>query len=131
MAKGSNAIEPLYTISQVNALTGVPKSTIRFWEKEFGEFLNPLRSTGNQRRYDRQTVEKIQRINQLVNDEGYTLEGARRKLQPAESKLGTAPAGGEDAKLDELADTMSDYLLQKLFERVRAEETRRSGFLKK
>jgi len=123
MAKGSLPAEPIYSISQVHALTGVPKSTIRFWEKEFSEFLNPLRSSGNQRRYDKETVETISKINRLVNDEGYTLEGARRKLRPATAQ-NTPAAGAEEAKLDELASTMSDYLLQKLFERVRAEESR-------
>ena len=121
MAKGPIAAEPIYSISQVHALTGVPKSTIRFWEKEFSDFLNPLRSVGNQRRYDRDTVETISKINRLVNDEGYTLEGARRKLRPAAPVNQTGTSSGE-AKMDELAETMSDYLLQKLFERVRAEE---------
>jgi DNA-binding transcriptional MerR regulator len=130
MAKGANAAESLYSISQVHALTGVPKSTIRFWEKEFSEFLNPLRSVGNQRRYDKASVDTLSRINQLVNDEGYTLEGARRKLRPVETRQ--APQVSEnDSKLDDLANTMSDYLLQKLFERVRAEETRKSGLLSK
>lgn len=128
MAKTLNASEALFSISQVNALTGVPKSTIRFWEKEFSEFLNPLRSEGNQRRYDRETVETIQKIDRLVNDEGYTLEGARRKLKPADSTANAQNPNGEEAKLNELADTMSDYLLQKLFERVKSEETRRTSF---
>jgi len=130
MAKGPNPIETLYSISQVHALTGVPKSTIRFWEKEFSDFLNPLRSVGNQRRYDKASVDTLSRINQLVNDEGYTLEGARRKLRPVEARQ--APeVGTNDSKMDDLANTMSDYLLQKLFERVRAEETRKSGLLSK
>ncbi len=128
MAKTANVSDTLYSISQVNALTGVPKSTIRFWEKEFSDFLNPLRSEGNQRRYDRETVETIQKIDQLVNDEGYTLEGARRKLKPLATNSAVESPDGEEAKLNELADTMSDYLLQKLFERVKSEETRRTNF---
>ena len=71
----------LYSISQVNALTGVPKPTLRFWEKEFSEHLEPLRTSGNQRRYDEQTVDTIRRINHLVKVEGYTLEGAKKKLE--------------------------------------------------
>lgn len=126
MAKGLQATEPLYSISQVHALTGVPKSTIRFWEKEFSDFLNPQRSEGNQRRYDRGTVDTITRINQLVNDEGYTLEGARRKLRPADSKPSASGNEGDHA-LNDLADTMSDYLLQKLYARVRADEARKTG----
>jgi len=71
----------LYSISQVHALTGVPKPTLRFWEREFRSFIEPLRTPGNQRRYDDQAVENIKRINHLVKVEGYTLEGARKKLE--------------------------------------------------
>ncbi len=128
MANTLNASDTLYSISQVNALTGVPKSTIRFWEKEFSEFLNPLRSEGNQRRYDKETVETLKTIDRLVNDEGYTLEGARRKLKPIETASKSESPDGEETKLNELAETMSDYLLQKIFERVKSEETRRTSY---
>ena len=77
----ANNASRLYSISQVNALTGVPKPTLRFWEKEFKEYIEPLRTPGNQRRYDQQTVDNIQTINHLVKVEGYTLEGARKKLE--------------------------------------------------
>jgi DNA-binding transcriptional MerR regulator len=71
----------LFSISQVHALTGVPKPTLRFWEKEFKEFLDPLRTSGNQRRYDEKAIENVKKINHLVKVEGYTLEGARKKLE--------------------------------------------------
>ena len=71
----------LFSISQVNALTGVPKPTLRFWEKEFKDYLEPLRTPGNQRRYDERTAENIKRIDHLVKVEGLTLEGAKRKLE--------------------------------------------------
>jgi len=118
MGKPTKPEPMLFSISQVTALTAVPASTIRFWEKEFGEFLVPLRSPGNQRRYDGHAVEIIKRIDQLVNGEGYTLEGTRRKLR--------ASAGGREAgdsatpHLSELAETMSDVLLRKLFAQIKA-----------
>ena len=71
----------LYSISQVNALTGVPKPTLRFWEKEFKEFLEPQRTSGNQRRFNSDDVEKVKQLNHLVKVEGLTLEGAKRKLE--------------------------------------------------
>jgi len=76
-----NPTAQLYSISQVNALTGVPKPTLRFWEKEFKDFLEPERTQGNQRRYNEDSVELIQRINYLVKVEGYTIEGAKKKLE--------------------------------------------------
>ena len=74
----------LYSISQVNALTGVPKPTLRFWEREFKNFLEPLRTPGNQRRYDEEAIENIKRINHLVKVEGFTIEGAKKKLESLE-----------------------------------------------
>ena len=123
MTKTATLPELIYSISQVNALTGVPKSTIRFWEKEFEEFLTPLRTTGNQRRYDPEAVKTIEQINKLVNAEGYTLEGARRKMRGS-SQQQAAREDNSEAHLSELAETMSDFLLQKLFDRVRREEER-------
>ncbi|MCF7810627.1 MerR family transcriptional regulator [bacterium] len=111
----------LYSISQVNALTGVPKSTIRFWEKEFIDFLIPLRTTGNQRRYDREKVDVIENINRLVNQDGYTLEGARRQLAN-ENGNKTESEIDPEMNLSELAETMSDFLLQKMFEQARFEK---------
>jgi DNA-binding transcriptional MerR regulator len=118
MGKRTQPEPTLYSISQVTALTAVPTSTIRFWEKEFGESLVPLRSAGNQRRYDDRAVAVIKRINQLVNGEGYTLEGTRRKLrtQTKGKEAGEAAA----PHLNELAETMSDVLLRKLFAQIKA-----------
>ena len=127
MVKSAAPVEMLYSIGQVNAITGIPKTTIRFWEKEFSSFLVPLRSAGNQRRYDSKTVETLKIIDQLVNDEGYTLEGARRKLQSlAGEKIrddnSNQTENRKDTptnKLDELADTMTNMVLQRLFEKSR------------
>jgi DNA-binding transcriptional MerR regulator len=105
--------EPMYSIAQVNAITGVAKPTIRFWEREFSEYLNPMRTEGNQRRYSRSDIEMIEKINHLVRHEGYTLEGARKKLE-SEPVLEGNSALPSEAHLEKLADTMSDYLLKKL-----------------
>lgn len=122
MSTSSVKGQELYSIGQVHAITGIPKPTLRFWEKEFGEYLEPQRSPGNQRRYDRENIQRLERINQLVRDEGYTLEGARQKLEEAErfereTAEGLYP-GIEEEHLHKLAETMSDYLLKKLFGRA-------------
>lgn len=108
--------ETLYSIAQVNAITGVAKPTIRFWEKEFSEYLQPMRTQGNQRRYNRTDIETIERINHLVRVEGFTLEGARKKME-SESKADTGKSVNDENQLSKLADTMSDYLLKKLLEK--------------
>lgn len=116
--------QKLYSIGQVHAITGIPKPTLRFWEKEFENYLVPHRTPGNQRRYDEPTIQKIERINKLVHEEGYTLEGARRKLAAEEAAKEAAEAampGIDEQHLHQLAETMSDYLLRKLFNRAQGE----------
>jgi DNA-binding transcriptional MerR regulator len=116
-----------YSIGQVFALTGVPKSTLRFWEKEFAVFLQPQRTEGKQRRYTQIEVETIRTINHLVSVEGYTLDGVRRKLRVLQEQT-PAPARASKEKLNELAESMSEYLLKKVFAMVQLEDTQRSKF---
>ena len=111
--------EILYSIAQVNAITGVAKPTIRFWEKEFKDYLNPLRTEGNQRRYTRNDIELIERINHLVRQEGFTLEGARRKLE-AETVTESPGVLPNEFQMEKLADTMSDYLLKRILAKTTA-----------
>ncbi len=111
----------LYSIGQVYAITGIPKPTLRFWEKEFTDYLIPFRTPGNQRRYDDNAVKLIERIDRLVHNEGYTLDGARRKLSAeivAREAAETAAPGMDEARVTQLAETMSDYILRKLFART-------------
>lgn len=102
----------LFSIGQVHAITGIPKPTIRYWEKEFEDYLEPLRTTGNQRRYDDKSIADLEKINYLVKVQGYTLDGARRKLDMLKKIDTTRPAASDP--LAELARAMSDYLLKKL-----------------
>jgi DNA-binding transcriptional MerR regulator len=113
MLKGRGLRAPkLFSIGQVNAITGIPKPTIRYWEKEFEGFLEPARTTGNQRRYDEKSIADLEKINYLVKVQGYTLDGARRKLDLLQ-KIETSEVPPSDP-LAELARAMSQYLLKKL-----------------
>ncbi len=113
MPKGRTMKSPkLFSIGQVNAITGIPKPTIRYWEKEFKEFLDPGRTTGNQRRYDETAIADLEKVNYLVKVQGYTIDGARRKLDLLKKiERGDVPNSDPVA---ELARAMSDYLLKKL-----------------
>jgi len=102
----------LYSIGQVHAITGIPKPTIRYWEKEFESYLEPLRTTGNQRRYDDKAIADLEKINYLVKVQGYTLEGAKRKLEMLRKVDVERPQSNDP--MAELARAMSDYLLKKL-----------------
>ncbi len=126
MSTAIQANRKLYSIGQVHAITGIPKPTLRFWEKEFSSYLKPHRTSGNQRRYDEVVISRIERIDQLVHNEGYTLEGARKKLSTEEAAKEAAEEaipGIETDNLHKLAETMSDYLLKKLFDRTQQMES--------
>lgn len=102
----------LYSIGQVHAITGIPKPTIRYWEREFESYLEPLRTTGNQRRYDDKSIADLEKINYLVKVQGYTLDGAKRKLELLRKVDVERPHSNDP--MAELARAMSDYLLKKL-----------------
>ena len=111
ITRGFNAPR-LFSIGQVNAITGIPKPTIRYWEKEFKDFLDPRRTTGNQRRYDEKTIADLEKVNYLVKVQGYTIEGARRKLELLR-KIEKTEMPASDP-IAELARAMSDYLIKKM-----------------
>jgi DNA-binding transcriptional MerR regulator len=68
------------TIGEVADMIAVPIHTLRYWESEFGEFFNPLRTTGRQRRYDEEAVQRIIEIKTLLKEEKYSIAGARQVL---------------------------------------------------
>ncbi len=73
--------ELLLNIDQVSRLTGVRKSTLRYWEKSFEEFLKPVRTESNRREYRLADVEVIQTIKRLIEEEHLTNVGVRLKLR--------------------------------------------------
>lgn len=68
------------TIDQVSQLTGVRKSTLRYWEKAFEEFLHPARTSSNRREYTVSEVDTIKTIRRLLEEEHLTPEGVRVRL---------------------------------------------------
>ncbi|MBP9078992.1 MAG: MerR family transcriptional regulator [Flavobacteriales bacterium] len=77
-------IERLYwTIGEVADDLGVNASLLRYWEKEFGT-LRPKRTNRGDRLYTRNDIEQLRRIQHLVKDKGFTLQGAKGQLRMAE-----------------------------------------------
>lgn len=76
-----------YSIGEVCEATGLEAHVLRFWESEFPE-LEPRKSAGGTRRYRAEDLDLIRRIQHLVHEEKYTLEGARRQLRrtPGENR---------------------------------------------
>jgi DNA-binding transcriptional MerR regulator len=69
-----------FTIGEVSDLCGVKPHVLRYWEQEFTQ-LRPMKRRGNRRYYQHHEVLMIRRIRDLLYDEGFTISGARNKLQ--------------------------------------------------
>jgi DNA-binding transcriptional MerR regulator len=68
------------TIDQVSRITGVKKVTLRYWEKSFGEFLQPSRTDSQRREYSMTDLEIIDNIKKLLEEEHLTNQGVRLRL---------------------------------------------------
>ena len=68
-----------FTIGEVSELCDVKSHVLRYWEQEFPS-LSPVKRRGNRRYYQRHDVLLIRQIRSLLYEQGYTIEGARKKL---------------------------------------------------
>jgi len=88
LVKGKQKEERIYySIAEVSDMLGVKPHVLRYWEQEFGA-VRPKRTPRGVRRYRKEDIELLKRIKQLVWNEGYTVEGARKRL--AEERKGEA-----------------------------------------
>ena len=77
-----------FTIGEVSDLCAVKPHVLRYWEQEFAQ-LKPVKRRGNRRYYQHHEVLLIRRIRDLLYDQGFTINGARHRL---ENEGETAPA---------------------------------------
>ncbi|MFZ6844270.1 MerR family transcriptional regulator [Undibacterium sp. RuTC16W] len=68
-----------FTIGEVSELCGVKPHVLRYWEQEFTQ-LKPVKRRGNRRYYQHHEVLLIRRIRELLYEQGFTINGARNKL---------------------------------------------------
>jgi DNA-binding transcriptional MerR regulator len=76
-----------FTIGEVSELCGVKPHVLRYWEQEFTQ-LKPLKRRGNRRYYQHHEVLLIRRIRELLYEHGFTINGARNRL---EEPAGSSP----------------------------------------
>jgi DNA-binding transcriptional MerR regulator len=99
-----------FRIGEVAELVGVEPHVLRYWEREF-RAIRPTKSAKGQRVYSRRDVENLMRVRELLYREGFTIAGAKKKLQRAgvEPRAEREPDPREVAKMrDQLGAIRSD-----------------------
>ncbi|MFZ5639861.1 MAG: MerR family transcriptional regulator [Bacillota bacterium] len=69
------------SLKQVSTILEVEPSTVRFWEKEFAEFLHLRTGKGIHKRFSEKSLETLAQIKDLLQTEQYTIKGAKRRLE--------------------------------------------------
>jgi DNA-binding transcriptional MerR regulator len=85
-----------FTIGEVSELCGVKPHVLRYWEQEFTQ-LKPVKRRGNRRYYQHHEVLLIRRIRELLYEEGFTISGARNRLDSSLAQDEKADAGLREA----------------------------------
>ena len=92
-----------FTIGEVSELCGVKPHVLRYWEQEFTQ-LKPVKRRGNRRYYQHHEVLLVRRIRELLYEQGFTISGARNRLDsrmadaaPDPGHAARASSGGVDA----------------------------------
>lgn len=109
-----------FTIGEVSELCGVKPHVLRYWELEFTQ-LKPVKRRGNRRYYQHHEVLLIRRIRELLYEQGFTISGARNRLDGQESELQvdaskpatpvTIVSQNSVDKIDEIKSELSKVLL--------------------
>ena len=103
-SRAKTALPPIpakryFTIGEVSELCGVKPHVLRYWEQEFTQ-LKPVKRRGNRRYYQHHEVLLIRRIRDLLYEQGFTINGARHRLDSenaAEPRAATRAAASVNA----------------------------------
>ena len=107
-----------FTIGEVSELCGVKPYVLRYWEQEFTQ-LKPVKRRGNRRYYQHHEVLLIRRIRDLLYEQGFTINGARHRLESDALSSPTAPAGPSKPDGRRTA-SLSSAELRQVIEEIRA-----------
>ena len=104
-----------FTIGEVSELCGVKPHVLRYWEQEFTQ-LKPVKRRGNRRYYQHHEVLLIRRIRELLYEQGFTISGARNRLDESLSAASarSATPSGASARAAEARGVNVSALKQEL-----------------
>ena len=108
-----------FTIGEVSDLCAVKPHVLRYWEQEFTQ-LKPVKRRGNRRYYQHHEVLLIRRIRDLLYEQGFTINGARHRLETETSDSPTERAdGGVPGPAARRATALSPAQLRQVIEEIR------------
>ena len=113
-----------FTIGEVSDLCAVKPHVLRYWEQEFAQ-LKPVKRRGNRRYYQHHEVLLIRRIRDLLYEQGFTINGARQRLEAEAGAMPPQPIGrGRGASAhdrdDRPAASLSSAQIRQVIEEIRA-----------
>jgi DNA-binding transcriptional MerR regulator len=109
-----------FTIGEVSELCGVKPHVLRYWEQEFTQ-LKPVKRRGNRRYYQHHEVLLIRRIRELLYEQGFTISGARHRLDDGDFKDAIQQSNGKhlaDISAQENPVSLSAAAVNKAFDFV-------------
>ncbi len=108
-----------FTIGEVSDLCAVKPHVLRYWEQEFTQ-LKPVKRRGNRRYYQHHEVLLIRRIRDLLYEQGFTINGARQRLETETSGSSQEPGdGGMTSPAVRRATALSPDQLRQVIEEIR------------
>jgi DNA-binding transcriptional MerR regulator len=114
MARAAAKEEKLYKIGEVCKLADLQPYVLRYWETEFPQ-LSPNKSGGGQRLYTRAELDTILRIKDLLYKEGFTIAGAKKRLEqetaePVAAAVTPAAPAASTPERDDLLESVKNEL---------------------
>jgi len=96
-----------FAIGEVSELCGVKPHVLRYWEQEFSQ-LKPVKRRGNRRYYQRHDVVIIREIRELLYEQGFTIGGARLRLEAEHKTVTTSDNIKQQAMVDKLLKELEE-----------------------
>ncbi|MGM0381535.1 MAG: MerR family transcriptional regulator [bacterium] len=103
----SEESEETLSISQVSEKTGLPESTIRYYDREFGKFLNIARGSNNQRLFSDKNIEDLEYVRYLIKREELSVEEVKTRLE-REKKFARRSGGAVGDEPDQSSESQTN-----------------------
>jgi DNA-binding transcriptional MerR regulator len=107
-----------FTIGEVSDLCAVKPHVLRYWEQEFTQ-LKPVKRRGNRRYYQHHEVLLIRRIRDLLYEQGFTINGARHRLETPDAAPESGDGGIPGGAAVRRATALSPDQLRQVIEEIR------------